>query len=89
MKSGITPSGFEYEIDETALDNMELVDALADVDNGNPFAITTVTNLMFGAQQRDKFYKKIKAENDGRVPITVFKNLIVEIFKCMDDDSKK
>lgn len=89
MKSGITPSGFEYEIDETTLDNMELVDALAELDSGSPFAISTVSKLLLGTQQRERIYAKIKAEHSGRVPTRIFTDIITEIFMCLGKDGKK
>lgn len=89
MKKGITPSGYEYAIDETALDDMELVDALAELESGSPFAISTVSRLLLGKEQREKLYARIKAEHGGRVPTVVFADIITEIFECLGTDGKK
>ena len=42
MITGKTERGFEFQIEEEALDDMELLDALVDIDNGRTDKISTV-----------------------------------------------
>ena len=53
---GITKSGFEYEVDDNMVNNMELIDALVDIQNGSTGAVSDLLNCMF-----DKAQKKIAA----------------------------
>ena len=42
MIEGRTESGFEYQIADNAMDNMELLDAIAEIDSeDNPLAISS------------------------------------------------
>ena len=40
MITAKTKSGFEIELEESSLDNMELVDTLDEMNEGNPLAIS-------------------------------------------------
>lgn len=73
-----TSAGFEYEIPDTALNNMELVDALAEADEGNHLAISRVCTLLLGKEQKKKLYDHVRLE-DGSVPIEAVTNTLVEI----------
>lgn len=59
---------FEISLPETALDNMELIDALAELDGGSPLAVSRACALLFGKEQRQKLYDHLRAA-DGRVPV--------------------
>lgn len=52
MYKGKTASGFEFEIDESALNNMELVDALA-ASEEDPLEVSRVVRLLLGDAQRN------------------------------------
>lgn len=78
MIKGRTNGGFDYEISETRLDNMELVDALAEAQE-NPLKIGTVVTLLLGSEQKKKLYDHLRLE-DGTVPSGRVSEEIVEIF---------
>jgi len=84
MRTGKTKSGFEFEIEESALDNMELIDALAEIDDGNAAAITKVSKLLFGNEQRKRIYDHIRTQ-DGNVPISAFTQEVLEIFSNLKE----
>ena len=67
MVKGKTSTGFEFEIDEQKLDDMEFMDALAEVDE-NPLKFSKVMKMMLGEEQRQRLYDHLRNE-DGRVPI--------------------
>ena len=50
MVKGTTSAGFEFELDEKVLDNMELVDAVAESEE-NPTAVSQVCLLLLGKAQ--------------------------------------
>ena len=79
MLKGKIESGFEFEIDEKVLDNMELVDAIAEADT-NPLAVSRVIRLLLGDQQRQKLYGHLRTA-DGNVPIQAVSGALVEIFQ--------
>ena len=75
---GVTKTGFEYEIDDERLDNMELIDALAAADNGNPLAISQVCLLLLGEKCRKDLYNHLRTE-EGNVPIEAVSNALLDI----------
>ena len=88
MIKGTTKSGFEYEVDESAADNMELIDALAEAASDYILAISNVCKMLLGKDMRKKLYDHIRAE-DGRVPIKNAVDEIMEIMQAMGDKGKK
>ena len=46
MIKGTTKSGFKYEVDESAADNMELIDALAEAAGDDMLAISNVCKML-------------------------------------------
>ena len=87
MKKGKLANGFEYSIDETTLDDMRFLDALAEADEGNPLAASKVCVMLLGKEQRDKLYKVISPEG-GRVPIADAFECIKEIMEDFGDEGK-
>lgn len=79
MIEGKTKTGFAYKIEDANLNNMELVDAIAEAD-GNPIAVSKVVLLLLGAEQRKALYDHLRAEN-GTVPVGAVKDAILDIFQ--------
>mgnify|MGYP007022418454 CR=1 FL=1 len=61
-----TSKGREYEIIDGALDDMELLDALIDIDAGNMIGLRNVIITLLGDDGRKKLYENNRGEN-GRV----------------------
>lgn len=76
--TGTTKSGFEFNIAESAVDDMELVDLLAEADN-NFLVFPKVIEKLLGKEQKKKFYDHIKSKY-GRVPIEAATKELQEIF---------
>jgi len=79
MITGKTASGFEYQIPETAFDNMELVDAIAECSGDNPFASSRMVSLVLGTEQKKRLYDYLRTE-DGRVPTEAVLQAVNDIF---------
>ena len=79
MIRGKLESGFEYEVDESIGDNMELLDAIVEADE-NPLAFSKVVKLLLGEDQRRKLYDHLRTDN-GNVPIMAVSNAVAEIFR--------
>ena len=87
-KTGTTQSGFSFSIPEENLDNMELLDALADLNENDPLQISRVCRLLLGKDQRRALYDHLRTPA-GNVPITAVTEAIGEIFDAYGDAGKK
>ena len=84
MLKGKTETGFAFEIDEKRLDNMELLDAIAEMENDNIIALSNVSQLLLGKEQRKALYDHIRDE-DGTVPSKSFSDELVNIFESVKE----
>ena len=82
-----TASGFEFELDPKQLDDMELIEALADLDK-NPTGIPRVLRLILGDDGKGRLYEHCRDES-GRVPASRVAAELVEIFRLGQDAVKK
>lgn len=87
MITGKTTSGFAFELDEKALDDMNLVDALAGVSEDDPLQFSRVIRLLLGDAQRKRLYDTLKDEA-GRVPLERVSNAVSEIFTAAGNVGK-
>lgn len=81
---GMTTAGFNWEIPANRLDNMELVDALADVEKGNVFAVSNVVTLLLGKNQKKRLYDFLRDE-DGIVSAQTVSETIAEILQTANE----
>ena len=79
MVEGKLKSGFEYKIKDHVLDNMELLDAIAEVDQ-NPMVLSKVLKMLLGPEQRKKLYDHLRDPKNGNVPIVAVSDAVAEIF---------
>ena len=90
MKKKIeTKSGFKCTIDTDALNDMYLIDLIAEVDDNALLMPKLLTRLM-GAETKTKLYKHLE-NKEGRVPIDALQSEIAEIMEQLGDtdDGKK
>ena len=87
MITGKTERGFEFEIEEEALDDMELLDALVEIDNGRTDQVSTVCVRLLGKTQRAKLYDFLRGAN-GRVKATDVSAALLEILATCADGKK-
>lgn len=87
IKEITTKSGFKCKVDDTVLDDMELVDAMAASQEEDPLQITVVIKKILGEKTKAKLYDHVRAK-DGRVPVEAATNEVVEIFEALGDDGK-
>lgn len=79
MIEGKLKCGFEYRIEDHVLNNMELVDAIAEVDQ-NPMALSKVLKMLLGDEQRKELYNHLRDAEKHNVPITAVSEAVAEIF---------
>ena len=80
VKEITTASGFTCEIDEAAMNDMELLEALRDIDNGNPTRFSDVLTMLIGDQKK-ALYDFVRNEA-GRVPVDAVSDILKEIFSA-------
>lgn len=83
-----TKSGFEFEINESALDDFELFDLLAQADDGNGMAIPKVLRKMFDKETVKRLYDHLRTEK-GNVPLQAINDEILDIFNVIGESNKK
>ena len=84
MITAKTESGFSIELEESALDNMEVLDALSDLDEGNPLAMSRLVVKLLGKDGKKRLYDHLRTE-DGRVPASAVESAIMELFQSIND----
>lgn len=83
MLKGQTKSGFKYEIPEENLNNYELLEALAEVEE-NPLLVPKVVRLLLGKEQAEKLKDHLRTET-GIVPTDKLSEEIMGIFENHKD----
>ena len=56
MIAGTTPNGFDFEIDEKKLNDMRMVELLAEAGE-NAAKLPRVATLLLGSEQKERLYK--------------------------------
>ena len=77
METKKTSTGFVYKINENALNNFELLDLFAEVDE-NPLLLPKVIKLLLGEEDKKRLYDHVRLE-DGTVPVDKISNELMEI----------
>lgn len=72
-----TSTGFVYSINENALNNFELLDLFAGVDE-NPLLLPKVIEILLGKEGKEALYDHVRLE-DGTVPADKISNELMEI----------
>ena len=86
MYKGRTSTGFEFEVADTALDNMELIEVMSEVED-NPLLFTKVVTMLLGKEQKKALYDSLRRE-DGTVPVKAVSEAVTEIFSLMGEAGK-
>lgn len=87
MITAETKDGFAVELSEEALDNVELLDALAAVQDSDVLSLGRTIRLLMGKAQAKKLYDHLRTE-DGRVPADQVSAALNEIFLALGPDAK-
>lgn len=86
MISGKIKNGFKFEIDETKLDDMEFLEALAETQE-DPLAFPKVCTKLLGIEQKKRLYDYLRDES-GKVPIADVEGAVVEIMTASGEKVK-
>lgn len=83
---GATESGFKFNVNDKVLNNMELVEAIAEVDN-NPLLLPGLLTMLLGDEQKKKLYDHVRAK-DNTVPMDKVAAEVVAILHALGEKEK-
>lgn len=86
MKKIRLENGLNLEIQDNSLDNMELLDDLVELDEGNGYAISRVVGRILDKEQKQKLYDHLRV--DGVVQISKVVDCMKEIFDKLGNAGK-
>lgn len=86
MKKVRLDSGLNLSINDGAMDNMELLDDLVEVDEGNAFAISRIVRRVLDEENRKQLYDHLRV--DGVTPVSKVIEAMKEIFDKLGADGK-
>lgn len=74
--------GFELELDEEALDDMELLEDFAAMDKGDAYAMPAAVKRLLGKENKKKLYDHLR-NSAGRVSATAVGNAVFELMQSV------
>lgn len=77
-------NGFECEVDENILDNMELIDAIAGADD-DVTNVSALVKMIFGDNKK-ALYDSLR--EDGRVSVSSIVSAIKEVLEAAGEEGK-
>lgn len=79
-----TRSGFTCEIDPVSLDDMEILELIGEVQDGNTFYVPKIIKRMLGDEQKKALYDHLRTP-EGRVPTDATYDVMGEIFDAINE----
>ena len=86
MITGTTKSGFSFSVPEDVVNDMELFEALCDLDDGDATAVVPVVRRVLGTQKK-ALYDHLRTDT-GRVPVDKVAEEIADILSAVKDGKK-
>lgn len=79
MITGKTSTGFEFQLEDEALDDYELLENLKKVDDGDTNVLIIVVDQLLGEEQKNRLKDHVRTEK-GRVSAKRLLEEVSEIF---------
>ena len=89
MIEGKTKSGFNFKLEDDAIDDMELLEGLIALENGNYKRLPETITALLGENQKTKLYDHCRSKKTGRVSAAKVMAAVGEMFKAVQDSSSK
>ena len=86
MKKIKLDSGLNLNVREDVMDNMELLDDLVELDEGNGYAISRVLNRMLEPDEKKKLYEHLR--ENGVTKVSKVVTAMKEIFDKLGETGK-
>lgn len=77
-----TKSGFECEIDEVVVNDMEVLDLVVDIEKGNALKYPELLTKLLSEETKRRLYDHVRVA--GRVPYAAIDAEITEIFVALN-----
>lgn len=87
MICGKTKSGFTFAVNENAMNDMELVDLLADDDLNDAIKASKVVHKLLSDKQCKRLYDHVRTP-EGRVPMDAISQEVANIFAALGKQGK-
>lgn len=84
--SGVTESGFEFEISANALDDYELMEMIAELDDGKMQNLPKIIDYILGKEQKKALMEYLR--EDGKVPMSAMTKAFFEIMGAIKEGKK-
>lgn len=81
--TGTTKSGFEFDVNEAALDDYRLLKALNEVSDGKTGKVTVIIEKLLGSDQEGRLMEHVESINDGKCSATGMVAELNEIFEAI------
>lgn len=78
---GKTESGFEFELNEEALDDYELLEVLHKIDKGDFGLVPEMVDRLLGEEQKEKLKTHLRNE-EGKVSANRLLDEVMQIFNA-------
>ena len=88
MIKGKTKSGFDFAIEDAALDDYELLESFEAIDEGKGQAITKATVQLLGKDQAAKLKDHVRNARTGRVSLKKMADELGEIMRAAGEAGK-
>jgi hypothetical protein len=84
MITGTTPSGYDFSIEESQLDDWDLIETISDIEEGDPIKIVKAAKLLLGDDGLSQLKEHVRTKN-GKVTVTAMTEEITAIFSSNTD----
>ena len=89
MKKGTLSNGFKFSVNENSFDDMELLEALAEVDEGDVLKFRVVLTKLLGEKQKERLYDSLRDKKTGIVSATKVGDALVEILEIAGQEEEE
>ena len=86
MKKIRLENGLSLSVQDSAMNNMELLDDLVELDDGNGYAISRIVGRLLDKEEKKKLYDHLRV--DGVTPVDKVVECLKEIFDKLGDAGK-
>ena len=84
---GTTRTGFPFEVDENAFNDMEVVDVLSNEEMHATYKMSFLVSRVLGAKQKKALYDHLR-DASGRVPVDAVEREMEDIFAAFGQQGK-
>lgn len=89
MIEGKTTGGFVFKLEDDAVDDMELLEGLIALDNGEYNDLPKTIEALLGKKQKVALYEHYRSKKTGRVSVKKVMTAIAEIFTAVKNTENK